>query len=269
MIDLHDTSLASAKLAGIAATVAVHLWRGNLFLSLFVGTGVCVVLANGWLAHFFKHCAHTRCSTCSRFPREGVRDADRDGLQGANHRHSHSYGEDLQRRRPPRPRLHTREEIVNTFLAGAAPRHGIQRALVVGAGDVQHAQHGVKVRIVRQRLVQLGAAARLTPAGALLQLAGPQHPGHVFLRLGGNAVRQAVQVQAVFPKDSPWSPTYSMAGAKSRSWVRSQAMVWARKASVSTMLLSYTFTKSCCWQSEVTWVAHSGPKCLLSGAERR
>ena len=33
MIDLHDTSLASAKLAGIAATVAVHLWRGNLFLS--------------------------------------------------------------------------------------------------------------------------------------------------------------------------------------------------------------------------------------------
>jgi branched-subunit amino acid transport protein AzlD len=30
----------------------VHLWRGNLFLSLFVGTGVCVVLANGWLAHF-------------------------------------------------------------------------------------------------------------------------------------------------------------------------------------------------------------------------
>lgn len=52
MIDLHDTSLASAKLAGIAATVAVHLWRGNLFLSLFVGTGVCVVLANGCLAHF-------------------------------------------------------------------------------------------------------------------------------------------------------------------------------------------------------------------------
>ena len=52
MIDLHDTSLASAKLAGIAATVAVHLWRGNLFLSLFVGTGVCVVLANGWLARF-------------------------------------------------------------------------------------------------------------------------------------------------------------------------------------------------------------------------
>ena len=40
------------KLAGIAATVAVHLWRGNRFLRLFVGTGVCVVLANGWLAHF-------------------------------------------------------------------------------------------------------------------------------------------------------------------------------------------------------------------------
>ena len=27
--------------------------------------------------------------------------ADRDGLQGANHSHSRSYGEDLQRRRPP------------------------------------------------------------------------------------------------------------------------------------------------------------------------
>src|SRR5574344_1698230 len=39
--------------------------------------------------------------TCLRFPREGVRDADRDGLQGANHRHSASYGEDLQHRRPP------------------------------------------------------------------------------------------------------------------------------------------------------------------------
>ena len=44
---------------------------------------------------------HWVLRTCSRFPREGVRDADRDGLQGANHRHSRSYGEDLQRRRPP------------------------------------------------------------------------------------------------------------------------------------------------------------------------
>ncbi|VUZ27056.1 Uncharacterised protein [uncultured Comamonas sp.] len=54
MIDLHDTSLATARLAGVAATVAVHLWRGNLFLSLFAGTGVCVVLANGWLAGLLR-----------------------------------------------------------------------------------------------------------------------------------------------------------------------------------------------------------------------
>ena len=31
-----------------------------------------------------------------------VRDADWDGLQGANRSHSRSYGEDLQRRRPPK-----------------------------------------------------------------------------------------------------------------------------------------------------------------------
>ncbi len=38
---------------------------------------------------------------CTSRAGQGVRDADRDGLQGANHRHSRSYGEDLQRRRPP------------------------------------------------------------------------------------------------------------------------------------------------------------------------
>ncbi len=112
MIDLHDTSLASAKLAGIAATVAVHLWRGNLFLSLFVGTGVCVVLANGWLAHFFintAHAAHTALERVHDFRAKGC------GMRmgwaaSANHRHSHSYGEDLQRA-APRPRLHPREEM--------------------------------------------------------------------------------------------------------------------------------------------------------------
>lgn len=80
----------------------------------------------------------------------------------------------------------------------AAAGHGVLLGLVVGAGDIEHAQHGVEVGIVRQRLVQLGAGAVFAPAGARLQGAGPQHPGHMLLRLGGNAVRQAVQVQAVF-----------------------------------------------------------------------
>ena len=30
----------------------------------------------------------------------------RDGMQGANRSHSRSYGEDLQRRRPPEPQMH-------------------------------------------------------------------------------------------------------------------------------------------------------------------
>jgi len=45
-----------------------------------------------------------------------VRDADWDGLQGANRSHSRSYGEDLQRReKRPSLRTHARAEIVNTF----------------------------------------------------------------------------------------------------------------------------------------------------------
>ena len=39
--------------------------------------------------------------TCLRSPREGVRDADRDALQGANRSNSGRYCEDLQRRRAP------------------------------------------------------------------------------------------------------------------------------------------------------------------------
>jgi len=48
----------------------------------------------------------------------GVRDADWDGLQGANRSHSRSHGEDLQRReKRPSPRPYARAEIVNTFLS--------------------------------------------------------------------------------------------------------------------------------------------------------
>lgn len=53
MIDLHDSPQTTARLAGVVVTVLVHLWRSNLFLSLLSGTGVCVVLANGWLAGVF------------------------------------------------------------------------------------------------------------------------------------------------------------------------------------------------------------------------
>ena len=61
----------------------------------------------------------------------------------------------------PRPRLHTREEIVNTFLAGAAPRHGIQRALVVRA-NAAHLGYGLGLSIVGSIARQHGASFSLT-----------------------------------------------------------------------------------------------------------
>ena len=47
---------------------------------------------------------------------EGVGDAVRDGLRGANHSNSLAIARICNDADRPRPRLHTREEIVNTFL---------------------------------------------------------------------------------------------------------------------------------------------------------
>jgi len=58
----------------------------------------------------------------------GVRDANWDGLQGANRSHGRSHGEDLQRReKRPSPRPHARAEIVNTFLRPTTDSHGVYR----------------------------------------------------------------------------------------------------------------------------------------------
>ena len=47
---------------------------------------------------------------------EGVGDAVRDGLRGANHSNSLAIGRICNDADRPRPRPHTHEEIVNTFL---------------------------------------------------------------------------------------------------------------------------------------------------------
>ena len=51
--------------------------------------------------------------------------------------------------------------FINTFLAGAAPRHGIQRALVVRA-DAAHLGYGLGLSIVGSIARQHGASFSLT-----------------------------------------------------------------------------------------------------------
>ena len=63
---------------------------------------------------------------------------------------------------------------------------------------IQHAQHGMEVVVVRDALVHAGAGAAFVHAGARLQAARPQQPGHMLLRVRGNRIGQAMQVQAVF-----------------------------------------------------------------------
>ena len=48
---------------------------------------------------------------------EGVGDAVRDGLRGANHSNSLAIARICNDADRPKPRPHTHEEIVNTFLA--------------------------------------------------------------------------------------------------------------------------------------------------------
>ena len=52
--------------------------------------------------------------------REGVQDADRDGLLGANRSNSLAIARICNNADRPIPRLHTRVEIVNTLLRAAA-----------------------------------------------------------------------------------------------------------------------------------------------------
>src|SRR5574344_1116208 len=70
--------------------------------------------------------------------REGVQDADRDGLLGANRSNSLAIARICNNADRPIPRLHTRVEIANTLLASAgqdAPRGGgVQVAVLAQRG---------------------------------------------------------------------------------------------------------------------------------------
>lgn len=45
-IDLHGADRGAGGLLGLAVTVAVHLWRRSLLLSIVAGTVVCVVVSS-------------------------------------------------------------------------------------------------------------------------------------------------------------------------------------------------------------------------------
>lgn len=45
-IDYSSWQTATPYLAGVIVTAALHLWRGNVALSLLAGTATCVILAN-------------------------------------------------------------------------------------------------------------------------------------------------------------------------------------------------------------------------------
>ena len=60
---------------------------------------------------------------------EGVGDAVRDGLRGANHSNSLAIARICNDADRPKPRPHTHEEIVNTFLVHALRKRQVQPAL--------------------------------------------------------------------------------------------------------------------------------------------
>ncbi|WP_432890148.1 branched-chain amino acid transporter permease [Kribbella sp. CA-245084] len=45
-IDLTTPSHGVPEIAGVAATIAIHLWRRNAVLSIVTGTAACLVLTN-------------------------------------------------------------------------------------------------------------------------------------------------------------------------------------------------------------------------------
>ena len=45
-IDLGGHGRGIPEIAGVVATVAVHVWRRNAVVSIAAGTGLCLVLAN-------------------------------------------------------------------------------------------------------------------------------------------------------------------------------------------------------------------------------
>ena len=60
---------------------------------------------------------------------EGVGDAVRDGLRGANHSNSLAIARICNDAGRPKPRPHTHEEIVNTFLEGVCERLWVVAAI--------------------------------------------------------------------------------------------------------------------------------------------
>ena len=61
----------------------------------------------------FRTCSHSK--NVFMISNEGVGDADRDGLRGANHSNSLAIARICNDADRPKPRPHTHEEIVNTF----------------------------------------------------------------------------------------------------------------------------------------------------------
>ena len=69
--------------------------------------------------------------------REGVQDADRDGLLGANRSNSLAIARISNNADRPIPRLHTRVEIANTLLA-CAGQHLAEEAACGGIANRWH-----------------------------------------------------------------------------------------------------------------------------------
>ncbi len=47
-IDVTAPGYGAGQLAGVATTLAAHLWRRNAVLSIVAGTGVCVLVSTLW-----------------------------------------------------------------------------------------------------------------------------------------------------------------------------------------------------------------------------
>ena len=77
---------------------------------------------------------------------EGVGDAVRDGLRGANHSNSLAIARICNDADRPKPRPHTHEEIVNTFLGAQGVGQGIQALLQLCDLGLQHRHAFVHVR---------------------------------------------------------------------------------------------------------------------------
>ena len=98
---------------------------------------------------------------------EGVGDAVRDGLRGANHSNSLAIARICNDADRPKPRPHTHEEIVNTFLVQAAQ----------GVHCLIHALHRVNAQAGDGLFGRIGLGHD-GGAGALIVLLQPSHRSH-------------------------------------------------------------------------------------------